>query len=181
MAAWQKWWVTLLFLIPALIAGSGILLWYFQSEAAAQLAINWLATPRGQLTLVVFAIYLIILAVGTIATAIFRPTTVKQLTIVRDGAYQVNIDRGAVEKSLRLSLAPYDLYNAAARVKMHRRHRQADVTITAMLSQRSDARHLRASLHHTIANNLKQQFNIDLRKLWVKLTPYDHQQKVAIV
>lgn len=77
MAAWQKWWVTLLFLIPALIAGSGILLWYFQSEAAA--------------------------------------------------------------------------------------------------------RHLRASLHHTIANDLKQQFNIDLRKLRVKLTPYDHQQKVAIV
>ena len=73
---------------------------------------------------------------------------------------------------------------------MHRRHRQADVTITAMLSQRSDARHLRASLHHTIANDLKQQFNIDLRKqqfnidlrkLRVKLTPYDHQQKVAIV
>lgn len=64
---------------------------------------------------------------------------------------------------------------------MHRRHRQADITITAMLSQLSDARHLRASLHHTIANDLKQQFNIDLRKLRVKLTPYDHQQKVAIV
>lgn len=181
MAAWQKWWVTLLFLIQALVAGGGILLWYFQREPEAQLILGWLATPPGQATMVGVAAYLIVLALGTIAAAVFRPTTVKQLTIVHDGAYQVKVDQGAVEKNLRLTLAPYELYNADAKVRMHKRRRQADVTITGMLSQRSEARHLRADLHRTIANDLKQQFDIDLRKLKVKLTPYNHKQKVAIV
>lgn len=181
MAAWKKWWVTLFFLVPALVAGAGILLWYFQDEFWAQLTLGWLASPPGQVTMVVFAAYLIVLAVATIGVAVFRPTTSRQMTIAHDGAYRVKVDQGAVEKNLRLSLAPYELYNADAKVKMHRNRRQADVTVAGMLSQRSDARQLQENIHHTIANDLKQQFNIELRKLKVNLTPYNHKQKVAIV
>lgn len=181
MAAWKKWWVTWLLLIQALLAGGGILLWYFQDEQWARFTLGWLITPPGQITMVVIAAYLIVIAVVTIGVAIFRPTTSKQMTIAHNGAYRVKVDKGAVEKSLRFALASYDLYNADAKVKMHRNSQQADVTVNGMLSQRADARHLQHNIHHTIANDLKQQFNIDLRKLKVNLTPYNHKQKVAII
>lgn len=181
MDAWKKWWVTWLFIIQALLGTGVILLWSFQNEPVAQLIIGWLATRAGQITLVVLAAYLIVLAVVTIAIAVFRPTTSKQLTIVDDGPYRVRIDKQAVEKNIQLSLADYDLYNTDATVKMHKNSRQADVTVSGILSQRSDSRHLKRSIHDHIATNLKEQFDIDLRKLRVNLKPYNHKQDVVIV
>ena len=181
MAAWKKWWVAWLFIIQALLGTGTILLWYFQNEPAARLILAWLATRAGQITIVVIAGYLIVLAVATIAIAVFRPTTSKQLTIVNDGPYRVKIDKQAVEKNIQLALADYDLYNTDAKVKMHKNSRQADVTVNGILSQRSDSRHLKQSIHDHIATNLKEQFDIDLRKLRVNLKPFNHKQDVVIV
>ena len=181
IAAWKKWWVALLFL-PQLLAGSGvILLWYFQNEQWARLTLNWLATDPGQITLVVIAAYAIFMALATISVAIFRPTTTKQLTVARDGAFHVKVDQEAVEKHLRLALAEYELYNAQAHVKMHRNSQQADVNVSGMLSGRVAPEQLQTDLRATIANSLKQHFNIDLRKLKVNLQPYDYKQEVAII
>lgn len=181
MAAWKKWWAFGAFLIQALIAGGGILLWYFQDQAWAQVARGWLATKPGQITMVVIAGYLVLLALVTIGIAVFRPTTTKKMTIVHDGPYQMRIDQAAVEKNLCLSLADYDLYNTDVKVKMHRNSQQADVTVDGMLSQRSNPELLQRSIQHQVAQDLKQQFNINLRKLRVNLRPYNHKQSVAII
>ncbi len=181
MAAWKKWWAFWAFLIQALVAGGGILLWYFQDQAWAQVALSWLATEPGQITMVVIAAYLVILALVTIGIAVFRPTTTKKMTIVHDGPYQMRVDQAAVEKNLRLSLADYDLYNTDVKVKMHRNSQRADVTVGGMLSQRSNPQLLQRNIQHTIARDLKQQFDIELRKLKVNLKPYSHKQSVAII
>lgn len=181
MAAWKKWLAFWAFLIQALVAGGGILLWYFQDQAWAQVVLGWLATTPGQVTMVVIASYLLLIALVTIGIAVFRPTTTKKMTIVHDGPYQMRVDQTAVEKNLCLALADYDLYNTDVKVKMHRNSQQADVTVGGMLSQRSNPQLLRRNIQHTIAQNLKQQFDIDLRKLKVNLKPYSHKQYVAIV
>ena len=181
MAAWKKWWAFWAFLVQALIAGSGIALWYFQDQSWAQDTLSWLATNPGQITMVIIAGYLILLALVTIGIAIFQPTTTKKMTIVHDGPYKMHIDQAAVEKDLRLSVANYDLYNPAVKIKMHRRSQQADVMVGGMLSQRSDPQLLQRTIQHTITQNLKQRFNIDLRKLKVNLKPYDHKQTIAII
>ncbi|MDD6432286.1 MAG: alkaline shock response membrane anchor protein AmaP [Lactobacillaceae bacterium] len=181
MAAWKKWWAFWVFLIQALIAGSGIALWYFQDQTWAQGILSWLVTNPGQITMVVIAGYLVLLALVTIGIAIFRPTTTKKMTIVHDGPYKMHVDQAAVEKDLRLSLASYDLYNPDVKIKMHRSSQQADVTVGGMLSQRSNPQLLQRNIQHTIAQDLKHQFNIDLRKLKVNLKPYDNKQAVAII
>lgn len=53
--------------------------------------------------------------------------------------------------------------------------------VGGMLSQRSDPQLLQRTIQHTITQNLKQRFNIDLRKLKVNLKPYDHKQTIAII
>ncbi|MBD8085222.1 hypothetical protein HUK45_02940 [Limosilactobacillus sp. c9Ua_26_M] len=85
------------------------------------------------------------------------------------------------KKNIQLALADYDLYNNDAKAKMHKNSRQADVTVNGILSQRSDSRHLKQSIHDHIVTNLKEQFDIDLRKLRVNLKPFNHKQDVVIV
>lgn len=181
MAAWKKWWAFWAFLVQALIAAGGILLWYFQDQTWARFVLGWLATEPGQITMVAIAGYLILVALVTIGIALFRPTTTKKMTIVHDGAYKMRVDQAAVEKNLRLALADYDLYNTDVKVKMHRNSQQADVTVDGMLSQRSNPQRLQGSIQRTIAHDLAEQFNIELRKLRVNLKPYNHKQSVAIV
>lgn len=181
MAAWKKWWVFFLFLVQVIIAGSVIVLWAFQDAHWARTALDWLFTAPGQITMVVLAGYLILVALVTIGVAVFRPTTTKKMTIVRNGSYRVNLDQAAVEKGLRMSLAPYEIYNTDAKVKMHRNSHRADVTVTGMLSERTNPVFLQSNIRHTVRNDLKSKFNIDLQKLKLDLKPYNHKQKVEIL
>lgn len=181
MAAWKKRWVTLFFLLQSLIAGSVILIWYFQEADWAKATSSWLVSSPGQVTTVVIASYLVVLGLATIVVANFRPTTAKQMTIFRTGGYKVKIDQTAVENGIRMSLTPFELYNAKARVKMHRNSQKADVVVSGMLSTRSNPLMLKNEISQTIRADLKRKFNIELRKLKVDLTPYSYKQKVEIV
>lgn len=181
MAAWKKWWISLAMLLQIIVGATVILLWVYRDQAWTIPINDWLHSPLGQQFAVGVATFLIIVALTVIAVTVFRPTTTKQLTIARDGAHKVQIDRQAVEHSLRTSIAQYNLYNPEIKLRMHRNDRKADVTVDGMLSNRTNPELLHSTLLQTIKTDLKQGFNIELNKLKVNLRPYTDKKSVVIV
>ncbi|WP_251575326.1 alkaline shock response membrane anchor protein AmaP [Limosilactobacillus agrestimuris] len=181
MANWKKWWITLTMLIQGLIGGLVILLWIFRHEPWTLELNHWLLTTPGQYTIIGLASYIILMAIIVIGSSIFRPTTSKQLIIARSGARHISVDRAAVEKSIRLSLSSFGLYNPTTKVKMLKNRQKADVTVTGMLSTQSNPELLKTSLTDTIENNLQTNFAIGLRKLRVRLEPYNHKKTVTVI
>lgn len=181
MAAWKKWWITIALLPQVIVSTVVILLWVYRTELWTVPINDWLHSPIGQQFAVGVAIYLIVIAIVTWAIAVFRPTTTKQMTIANDGANRVQIDRHAVEHSLKTSIAKYDLYNPDVKLKMHKHNQQADVTVKGMLSNRSTPQALHSAIQETIRTDLKQGFDIDLNRLRVNLKPYSDKETVAIV
>ena len=181
MAAWKKWFVTIGMLLQGLIGGAMILLWAFRSETWVQQIDNWLYSEYGQYTILALSGYLIFTALLTLGIAIFRPTTSRQLTIARDGASDLRIDRSAIESSVRHSIAHHEIYNPQTKVKLLKNRQMADVQVEGMLSSRTDLNILKSNIQSEIANNLENNYAIGLRKLKVNLKPYNHRDTVAVV
>ncbi|MCI1975350.1 MAG: alkaline shock response membrane anchor protein AmaP [Limosilactobacillus sp.] len=181
MANWKKWWITLAMLVQGLIGGIVILLLIFRHEPWTLEINHWLLTTPGQYTIIGLASYIILMAIIVIGSSIFRPSTSKQLVIARDGARHISVDKAAVEKSIRLSLSNFGLYNPTTKVKMLKNRQEADVTVSGMLSGQSDPELLKNSLADTIENDLQRNFAIGLRKLQVRLEPYSHKKTVTVV
>lgn len=181
MAAWKKWWISFAMLLQIIVGTVVILLWVYRDEAWTIPVNDWLHSPVGQQFSAGVAVFLIIVALTVMAVAIFRPTTTKQMTIAKDGANKVQIDRQAVEHSLKTSIAKYDLYNPAIKLRMHRHNQKADVTVNGMLSSRTNPKMLHSAIQQTIRTDLKQRFNIDLNKLRISLDPYSDKKSVVIV
>ena len=181
MAAWKKWWITIALLPQAIVGTVVILLWVYRTQLWTVPINDWLHSPLGQQFTVGIAIYLIVIAVITWAIAVFRPTTTKQMTIANDGAHRVQIDRHAVEHSLKTSIAQYDLYNPDVKLRMHKHDQLADVTVTGMLSNRTNPQVLQSAIQQTIKTDLKQGFDIDINRLRINLKPYSAKETVAIV
>lgn len=181
MAAWKKWFVTIGMLLQGLIGGAIIMLWAFRSETWAQQIDNWLYSEYGQYTILALSGYLIFTALLTLGIAIFRPTTSRQLTIAKDGASHLQIDRAAVENSVRHSIAHHEIYNPQTKVKLLKNRQMADVQVEGMMSSRTNLNLLQADIQSEIANNLENNYAIGLRKLKVNLKPYNHRDTVAVV
>ncbi len=64
---------------------------------------------------------------------------------------------------------------------MHRNNHNADVTIHGMMSNRTNPKLIHTVLLQTIKENLKRDFDIDLNKLHIKLSPYSNKESVNIV
>lgn len=181
MTAWKKWWISFAMLLQIIVGTVVILLWVYRDQEWTIPINDWLHSPIGQQFSAGVAGFLIIVALTVMAVAIFRPTTTKQMTIAEDGANKVQVDRQAVEHSLTTSIAKYDLYNPAIKLRMHRHNHKADVVVNGMMSKRTNPQLLHSALLQTIKNDLKQGFNIDLNKLRVNLRPYNDKKSVVIV
>lgn len=181
MAAWKKWWVSFVMMLQVIIGIAVVSLWFYRDQTWMIPVNDWLHSPIGQSFSAGVAVFLIIVALTVIAIAVFRPTTTKQMTIAKDGANKVQIDQHAVEHSLTTSIAKFDLYNPVIKFKMHRNNRNADVTVHGMLSKRTNPKLIHTVLLQTIKENLKRDFDIDLNKLHIKLSPYSNKESVNIV
>lgn len=181
MAAWKKWWITVAMLLQIFVGTTVALLWIFRNQTWTIPINDWLHSPLGQQLSAGIGIFLVVVALIVLAIALFRPTTSKQMTIAKEGASKVQIDRNAVEHSLKTSLAKFDLYNPAVKLRMHRHNRKADVTVHGMLSGRTNPELLHSVILQSVKGDLKGNFNIDLNKLRVKLQPYTDKKSVSIV
>ncbi|MBC8744832.1 alkaline shock response membrane anchor protein AmaP [Lactobacillus sp. Marseille-P7033] len=181
MAAWKKWWISFAMLLQIIVGTVVVSLWFYHDQTWTIPVNDWLHSSTGQSFSAGVAMFLIIVALTVMAVAIFRPTTTKQMVIAKEGANKVQIDQQAVEHSLGTSIAKYDLYNPVIKLKMHRNNRKADVTVHGMLSNRTNPKLIHTVLLQTIKENLKQDFDIDLNKLHVKLSPYTDKKSVVVV
>src|SRR5699024_12091032 len=93
MAAWKKWWVSFVMMLQVIVGIVVVSLWFYRDQTWTIPVNDWLYSPIGQSFSAGVAVFLIIVALTVIAIAVFRPTTTKQMTIARDGANKVQIDR----------------------------------------------------------------------------------------
>lgn len=168
MTLWKKVLITITMTFQIIVGITVAALWFCRDQLWTVGINDWLHGPVGQQFAASIGIYLALLAIITIGVVFIKPTA-KPLILTDDSQNKLRIDCQIIEQHLKDVLTNFNLHKPTVKLKIHRHQNEADVLIHGHLIFQNDPSMLRTVIHHTVNNELQQNYNLKLNRLTVQL------------